>query len=55
MDKSPEAMWKKFVEHLQVKQPLGKLDKVTGELPKHVNLLGSVSSYRKIFLEANKT
>jgi hypothetical protein len=51
---TPEEMWKKFIDHLTIVQPLGKPDD-NGNLPKHTNFLGSVAAYRKIFIEANKT
>ena len=48
-----EEMWENFINHLHTIQPIGKPDKETNEFPKHVNLIGSVASYKKIFLDAN--
>lgn len=41
-----EAMWERFVAKLNETQPLRN-----GE---HVAMLGSIESYKRIFLEANK-
>lgn len=43
---TPEALWKRFIDHLNETQPLR-----AG--PEHKNFLGSVESYRKVFMEAN--
>lgn len=51
---SAMEMWNKFIDHLHVVQPLGKPDKDTGKTAPHQNFLGSVASYRKVFLDANK-
>jgi hypothetical protein len=51
---SAEEMWKKFIKHLHATQPLGKPDK-EGRTPPHMNFIGSIASYRKIFLEAQNT
>lgn len=50
---TPEEMWAKFIEHLNRVQPLGRPDKEGKTLP-HQNFIGSVASYRKVFMEANK-
>jgi hypothetical protein len=39
------AMWDRFIAHLNVVQPLGK-DK------QHISFLGSIDSYKRLFLEA---
>jgi hypothetical protein len=44
--KTPEEMWERFIEHLNEVEPLGKAGK-------HSNFLGSISAYKKRFLEAN--
>jgi hypothetical protein len=41
-------LWEKFISHLHEVQPLGKKDKVEP----HTNFVGSVNSYKKIFLDA---
>lgn len=48
---TPEQMWANFVAKLNEVQPLGKNG---NEKLKHQNLFGSIASYRKIFLDANK-
>jgi hypothetical protein len=45
---TPEEMWAKFVEHLEVAQPLRSKDP-------HVNFIGSITAYRKIFMAANSS
>lgn len=42
--------WSKFIKHLNVVDPLGKKDEVTP----HVNFIGSIQKYERIFYEANK-
>lgn len=51
-----EKMWDAFIKHLNEVQPIkGALDKKTGkhQLVKHQVFLGSIASYKKIFMEAN--
>lgn len=48
MNDTPEMMWERFIQHLNTTQPLHR-----GKSP-HTNFLGSVASYRKVFLEANR-
>ena len=43
---TPEALWARFIEHLNETQPLRSGTE-------HKNFLGSVESYRKVFIEAN--
>lgn len=50
---TPEEMWTKFIAHLHTVQPIGKPDKDGNTVP-HQNFLGSIASYRKVFLEANR-
>lgn len=50
---TPEQMWDKFIDHLNKTVPLSKPQK-DHPPPKHLNFLGSIKEYRKIFLEANK-
>lgn len=45
---TPEQMWDKFIDHLNEVQPL------KGDDAKHMNFLGSIASYRKLFMQANK-
>jgi hypothetical protein len=47
-----EEMWKKFIDHLNLAQPLGRPDKVTGKTIPHQNLIGSIASYKKVFIDA---
>jgi len=51
---SAEEMWKKFIDHLNLVQPLGRPNK-EGKTPQHHVFLGSITLYRKIFLEAQNT
>jgi hypothetical protein len=44
-------MWDKFIDLLEERQPI-RGDK-KGETKPHVNFLGSVEAYRKVFMEAN--
>ena len=48
---TPELVWKRFIEHLNKVQPLGRPDK-EGKTPPHVSFIGSIASYRKVFLES---
>ncbi len=43
-----EQMWKKFMEHLAEVDSIGKGN------PPHQSFLGSVTKYKRIFLEANR-
>lgn len=54
MEATAEEMWGKFIESLNVVQPLSKPDKETGKTAPHQSFLGSIASYRKVFMEANK-
>jgi hypothetical protein len=47
-------MWKKFIDHLNLVEPLGRPNK-EGKTPPHHVFLGSITLYRKIFLEAQNT
>jgi len=52
-----EQMWQKFIAHLQEIEPIREAPKKKGDKPVmllHVNLIGSVAKYKKIFLAANK-
>lgn len=44
--------WDKFVKHLNEKYPLRLKDEKGKRLP-YVNLMGSIGSYEKLFIEAN--
>ena len=44
-DNTPETLWNRFIEHLNATQPLRSGTE-------HKTFLGSVESYRKIFMEA---
>lgn len=46
-------MWERFIKHLNDTQPIMvKKDKQQMQVP-HVNFLGSIEAYRKVFVEAN--
>ena len=47
LQSTPEEMWAKFILLLNEKQPL------RNGLP-HKQFIGSIESYKQIFLEANK-
>lgn len=50
-------MWKNFIAFLEEKEPIKEAAKKKGEKPTllpHINLIGSVAKYKKIFIEANK-
>lgn len=47
--KTPEEMWEAFIAHLNKVDPLDRYTNLG-----HQSFLGSIASYRKIFLEANK-
>ena len=42
------TMWERFIEHLNKVRPLGTYGDGT-----HKSFIGSIESYRKIFMEAN--
>lgn len=56
-----KIVWERFISHLNVVQPLGKNEKSKKDAEKkeekirHKNLIGSIESYRKIFIGANVT
>jgi len=54
--KTPEQMWKDFVSHLNKVDELGHWQKEGKKMvyvtKPHLNFLGSIESYRKIFMEA---
>lgn len=57
MNTQAEQMWIKFIDHLNEVENLNKKtkkkkDQEEPEL-KHVNFIGSIERYKKIFLEAN--
>ncbi len=47
---TPDIHWRQFINHLAVVQPL---DKHASEPILHTNFIGSVVTYKKIFIEAN--
>ncbi len=51
---TPEQMWDAFVKHLNEVQPIKAAQRGDPPLP-HKNFLGSISVYKKLFLDANKT
>jgi hypothetical protein len=53
---TPEQMWERFMDHLKEVDPLAKPDPKNKDFkqPRHQSFLGSVTSYRAIFLAANK-
>lgn len=54
---TPEQYWDNFIIHLNKVKPLrekkvrGKI--VTEHITPHINFLGSITEYKKIFIEAN--
>lgn len=50
MQATPEEMWERFIEQLNAEMPLGSKKE---PLP-HKSFIGSISRYKKIFLDANK-
>jgi hypothetical protein len=46
-----KEVWKKFIDHLDRTQPLGRPDKNGKTIP-HQNFIGSIDSYRKVFIDA---
>ena len=48
---TPEQMWDKFIDHLNKAQPLGR---DPNKIIPHSNLIGSIASYKKVFVEALK-
>jgi len=54
MPRTNEEIWKRFIDHLNLVQPLGRKDKKDPKSDPilHQNFLGSIASYRKVFLEA---
>jgi hypothetical protein len=53
---TPEQMWERFVELLRHEQPLRDPRKMKPDeiMPYHTNFLGSVASYKEVFLKASK-
>ncbi len=52
-----EQMWANFMQKVQELEPIREAPKKKGQPPTmlpHINLIGSVAKYKKIFLEANK-
>jgi hypothetical protein len=49
-------MWERFVELLRHEQPLRDPRKMKPDeiMPYHTNFLGSVASYKEVFLKASK-
>jgi len=55
VSKTPEQMWDDFIALLAEVQPLAKVDpKNPQPQPLHKNFIGSVESYKKIFMQANE-
>lgn len=46
---TPEVMWERFITHLNAVKPLGSYR----EHYPHINLIGSIEEYKKLFLQAN--
>jgi hypothetical protein len=46
---TPEEMWDKFIKYLNKTQPIGR----GKEPPPHQNFIGSIKSYRDVFIAAN--
>lgn len=57
MAEDPQAMWKRFIAHLNAVDPLTFVTVKDGKpniktLP-HASFLGSITKYEKLFVEAN--
>jgi len=50
---TPAEMWARFEEKLRTEDPLKGADR-DAPPPPHKNMIGAISKYRKIFLEANQ-
>lgn len=50
---TPEQMWENFVKYLAEHDAIGKPND-KGVYPPHVNMVGSIEKYKKLFLKANK-
>lgn len=46
---SPEAMWQRFIDHLNTEEPLGRY----GD-DGHKSFIGSIEKYKRLFITANK-